>query len=239
MITFRNADTRGRTNWSWLDSRHTFSFGRYIDRAHTNFRSLRVINDDRVDAGRGFEPHQHHDMEIISYVVEGRLAHKDEMADGTRHAHESGPGSVQVMSAGRGVTHSEFNPDAARPVRFIQIWIIPDREGRDPAYAQRDFPREERLNRLVQIVGPRSGSTDSGTLRINRDASIYSAILEPGREVSHAIAPGRGVYLQVVSGSITLGGRTLHEGDGAAIENETSITLAGVREADVLLFDLA
>lgn len=236
MIAIRQADTRGRNNWSWLDSWHTFSFGRYIDRAHTHFRSLRVINDDIVAPGKGFEPHPHEDMEIVSYVVSGSLAHKDWMGAGGTHAHESGPGSVQVMTAGTGVTHSEFNPSPTEPVHLFQIWLFPDRKGHTPAYAQRDFPESEKRNKLALLV---SSDRGGAPLTIHQDAKIFATLLSPGAKVSHTLAPGRAAYVQVVKGAITLNGHSLARGDGAAIEDESALTLEGKEDADVLLFDLA
>ncbi len=236
MITIRDAETRGRNKWSWLDSWHTFSFGRYIDRAHTNFRTLRVINDDIVAPGGGFEPHPHEDMEIISYIVSGKLAHKDWMGDAGTHAHESGAGSVQVMTAGTGVTHSEFNPSKSEAVRLLQIWIFPDKEGYTPAYDQRDFSDAERRNKLALLVG---GKGNGSPLKINQDARMYGTLLSPGKAVTHAIAPGRGIYVQVVNGAVDLNGHPMNAGDGAQIEEERSITLTGKEEAELLIFDLA
>ncbi|MBS0187892.1 MAG: pirin family protein [Planctomycetes bacterium] len=236
MIRIRDAQTRGRTKWGWLDSWHTFSFGRYIDRANTHFRTLRVINDDFVGAGGGFEPHPHEDMEIISYIVDGKLAHKDWMGDAGTHAHESGAGSVQVMTAGTGVTHSEFNPSKSEAMRLLQIWIFPDKEGHRPAYAQRDFSEAEKRDKLALLV---SGKGGGAPLEINQDAKLFATLLSPGKSISHKPSPGRGVYVQVVSGEIDLNGHALKSGDGAAIEDERIVTLTGVQPAEVLLFDLA
>ncbi|MBL8886920.1 MAG: pirin family protein [Phycisphaerales bacterium] len=236
MIKIRDAQTRGRTKWGWLDSWHTFSFGRYIDRANTQFRSLRVINDDFVAGGGGFEPHPHEDMEIISYIVNGRLAHKDWMGDDGTHAHEGGAGSVQVMTAGTGVTHSEFNPSKTEAMRLLQIWILPDKEGHKPAYGQRDVPQEEKRDKLALLV---SGQLGDAALKINQDAQMFATVLSPGKSVSHRLAPGRGAYVQVVDGSIELNGHEMKAGDGAAIEDERSVTLTAKAPSEVLLFDLA
>lgn len=236
MIKIRDAAARGRTKWGWLESWHTFSFGRYIDRANTQFRSLRVINDDYVAGGGGFEPHPHEDMEIISYIVNGRLAHKDWMGDAGTHAHESGAGSVQVMSAGTGVKHSEFNPSKTEAMRLLQIWILPDKEGHTPAYAQRDVPEAEKRDKLALLV---SGQTGDAVLKINQDAQIFATVLSPGKSVSHKLAPGRGAYVQVVDGAIELNGHEMKTGDGAAIEDERAVTLTAKGASEVLLFDLA
>ncbi|MBN8598691.1 MAG: pirin family protein [Planctomycetes bacterium] len=236
MIKIRDAKTRGRTKWGWLDSWHSFSFGRYIDRANTHFRTLRVINDDYVAGGGGFEPHPHEDMEIISYIVDGRLAHKDWMGDAGTHAHESGAGSVQVMSAGTGVTHSEFNPSKTEAMRLLQIWIFPDKEGHKPSYAQRDIAPEEKRDKLALLV---SGQGGSAHLKINQDANVYATALSPGKSVSHKLAPGRGAFVQVVGGKIDLNGNEMQTGDGAAIEDERIVTLTAKDESEVLLFDLA
>jgi len=236
MIKIRDAATRGHTKWSWLESWHTFSFGRYIDRANTQFRSLRVINDDYVAGGGGFEPHPHEDMEIISYIVSGRLAHKDWMGDAGEHAHESGAGSVQVMSAGTGVKHSEFNPSKTEAMRLVQIWIFPDKKGHKPAYSQRDAPEVEKRDTLAMLV---SGQSGEASLKINQDAQIFATLLSPGNSVSHKLAPGRGAYVQVVEGTIELNGHEMKTGDGAMVEDDRSITLTGTSESEVLLFDLA
>ncbi len=232
MIAIRPAQSRGHTKWSWLDSYHTFSFGRYIDRDHTSFRSLRVINDDIVAPGQGFEEHPHADMEIISYVASGRLAHKDS----TGHAHENGPGGVQVMSAGTGVTHSEFNPSDTEPVRLLQIWILPDRKGHTPAYAQRDFPPSQRQDKLALLV---SGPGKGAPLTIHQDALVYASLLSTGKSIRHAIADGRAAYLQMVRGSIDLNGHALRAGDGAAVEAQPALTLTARSDAEFLLFDLS
>jgi len=236
MIKIRDASTRGHTKWSWLDSWHTFSFGRYIDRANTQFRALRVINDDYVAGGGGFEPHPHEDMEIVSYIVSGRLAHKDWMGAAGTHAHESGAGSVQVMSAGTGVKHSEFNPSKTEAMRLLQIWIFPDKKGHTPAYSQRDVPEAEKRDTLALLV---SGQSGGASLKINQDAQIYATLLSPGKSVSHKLAPGRGVYVQVVDGSVELNGHGMNTGDGAMVEDERSVTLTGRSASEVLLFDLA
>lgn len=236
MIRIRDGQTRGRTKWGWLDSWHTFSFGRYIDRAHTHFRALRVINDDYVAGGGGFEPHPHEDMEIISYIVDGRLAHKDWMGEEGTHSHESGAGSVQVMSAGTGVTHSEFNPSKTEAMRLLQIWIFPDKEGHKPSYAQRDIPAAEKRDKLALLV---SGASGGAQLTIQQDASIFATVLSAGKSVSHRLAPGRGGFVQVVNGAIELNGHEMKTGDSAAIEDERVVTLTAKEESEALLFDLA
>ena len=175
-------------------------------------------------------------MEIISYIVNGRLAHKDWMGDQGTHAHESGAGSVQVMSAGTGVTHSEFNPSKTEAMRLLQIWIFPDKKGYKPSYAQRDIPESDKRNKLALVV---SGQSGGAPLKIHQDANLYATLLSPGKTVSHTLSPGRGAYVQVVNGSIELNGHELQAGDGASIEHESQINLKSVQEAEVLLFDLA
>lgn len=233
MITLRPAGRRGHFNHGWLDTYHTFSFASYYDPQQMGFRSLRVINEDRVAPGRGFGTHSHSDMEILTYVLEGELAHRDSMGNGSVIR----PGDVQRMSAGTGIAHSEFNPSESEPVHFLQIWIIPDRRGIEPSYEQRSFPVEARRGRLRAIA---AGDGRDGAMKMEQDVAVYSAILEPGRSAVHDLADGRHAWVQVVRGSITLNGQVLQAGDGAALSDEPRIEITGVdADADVLLFDLA
>jgi redox-sensitive bicupin YhaK (pirin superfamily) len=244
MIMLRPAGERGRTRFDWLDSRHTFSFGDYRDPRQTGFRTLRVINDDVVEPGRGFGAHSHRDMEILTYVLEGAIEHKD--STGTSSVIV--PGEVQRMRAGTGITHSEFNHSKIDPVHFLQIWILPDEQGLPPGYEQKEFPEEDRRGRLA-LLASRDGR--DGSLTIHQDAAVYGALLAPGREVTHRPARGRRAWVHVARGAVTLGGRTLAAGDGAAVEDEAAIVIAGAapgagaprsrsgEDADVLIFDLA
>ena len=232
MIAIRKSEERGVGRHGWLTSQHTFSFANYYDRRHMGFRDLRVINEDTVAAGRGFGAHQHENMEIISIVMEGALAHRDSTGgDGVLRR-----GEVQRMSAGTGVVHSEFNGSESEPVHFFQIWILPERDGIEPGYEQKLFPEDERRGKLRLLIAP--GGTD-GALNIHQDAQLYSAILEDGQRVEHQLAPGRGAWLQVARGSVELNGTTLAQGDGAAIEEETALAITSKGESEVLLFDLA
>lgn len=232
MITRRPATERGTSDFGWLDSRHSFSFGEYYDPNHMGFRTLRVINDDRVAAGAGFGRHPHRDMEIFSYVLDGALAHKDSLGTGST----VGPGEVQKMSAGTGILHSEFNPSQTEPTRFLQVWIIPQRVGLPPSYEQKAFSDDEKRGRLKLI-----GSTDGrdGSIVFQQDVSIYACILAPGQSVEHTPAAGRGVWVQVARGGVAVNGVVLDEGDGVAIEDESVVSVRGRSDAEVLLFDLA
>lgn len=232
MITVRRAEERGHADHGWLNTYHTFSFANYYDPGYMGFRSLRVINEDRVTKGEGFGTHGHRDMEIITYVLDGALEHSDSM--GTSSVIR--PGEVQRMSAGRGVTHSEFNHSDSDRVHFLQIWIRPDRIGADPGYDQKLFPVEERAGRLRLIV---SNDGRNGSISINQDADIYTTTLEVGQTVTHEPAPGRYAWVQVARGTITLNGIELSAGDGASISEESSIEIGATEDAEVLLFDLA
>jgi quercetin 2,3-dioxygenase len=232
MITFRDRGVRGASRTGWLDSRHTFSFADYRDPQHMGFRSLRVINEDRVIPGAGFPTHAHRDMDIISYVLEGTLEHKDSLGNGARIR----PGDVQRMSAGTGITHSEFNPSTSEPVHFLQIWIIPDRTGLPPSYEQREFPIAERRGRLRLAAAPHGAA---GAVTLHQDARLFIANLATGEQVAHAVERGRGVWLQVARGIIALNGIEMREGDGAAAENETALEIQAETDAEILLFDLA
>ena len=231
MISFRDRMARGTSRTGWLDSRHTFSFGQYSDPQHIGFRSLRVINEDRVVPGAGFAPHSHRDMEIISYVLEGEIEHKDSLGNGTRIR----PGEVQRMSAGTGVTHSEFNPSSSEPVHFLQIWIIPGQAGLPPGYEQKAFPPEELRGRLGLVAAPRG---EDGAVTLHQDARLFIARLRSGEAVTYAAERGRGLWLQVARGIAALKGTEMREGDGAAIENETRISVEAETDSEILLFDL-
>lgn len=235
MITPRPADQRGETRLPWLDSRHSFSFADYRDPAHVRFGALRVINDDRIAAGGGFGAHSHSDMEIVTYVVEGAVAHQDSL--GTRETIAAG--EVQAMSAGRGITHSEFNASASDPLRLLQIWILPASDGLAPAYEQRAFDEDEKADRLCLIAAPADSDDADGALPIHQDARIYAARLGAGATLDHILAPARRAWVQVVTGALSLNGTELGEGDGAAIEDEQRLAFASESGAEFLLFDLA
>lgn len=231
MITIRKAADRGHTDAGWLDSHHSFSFGHYFDPAQLGFGPLRVINDDRVAGGGGFPTHPHADMEIVSYVLEGALQHRDSLGTGSVIR----PGEVQRMSAGTGIRHSEFNSSATDPVHFLQIWILPEAKGFAPSYEQKTFGDAELGNRL-RLVASRDGR--DGALTLHRDVDLYAARLTDGTAVEHAFATGRIGWLQVAKGSVTLDGIELGEGDGAAIERQASVSITSRGDAEVLLFDM-
>jgi len=230
MISIRRAADRGHFDHGWLSTYHTFSFADYHDSAHMGFRSLRVVNDDRVAPGQGFGEHRHRDMEIVSYVLEGALAHRDSMGN-------SGvirPGDVQRMSAGTGVQHAEFNDSETEPVHFLQIWILPEAPGTPPGYEQKTFPLETRRGKL-RLVGSRDGR--EGSLTVRQDVSIYASVLERGEEVRHRLAPDRHAWLQVARGALAVNGERLEEGDGAAVRGEEELVIAG-SGSEFMLFDL-
>lgn len=234
MITIRRSDERGHFDHGWLDTRHTFSFADYHDEEHMGFRALRVVNEDRVQPGEGFPTHGHRDMEILSYVLEGALAHRDS----TGGQGVLRPGEVQRMSAGTGVRHSEYNGSKEEPVHFLQIWILPDRAGHAPSYEQKPFPDAERRNRLRLVASPEG---EGGALRIHADARVYATILADGESVRHALHPGRHAWVQVARGELTVNGQALRAGDGAAVFAEREIVLAGrgAGDAEALVFDLS
>lgn len=232
MITLRRADERGGFDFGWLDTKHTFSFGEYHDPRHMGFRTLRVINDDRVRPGEGFPTHGHRDMEIVTYVLEGALEHKDSLGTGSVIR----PGEVQRMSAGTGIQHSEFNASKQDVLHLLQLWILPERRGLTPGYEQKAFPEAERRNRL-RVVASRDGR--EGSVTIHQDATLLAGLLDAGARVEHALAPGRHAWLHVARGRVRLGDLELSAGDGAALSDEGGLTLEGVEAAEVLLFDLA
>ncbi len=232
MITVRDRHARGHTQMGWLDSHHTFSFGEFQDPDQMGFRALRVINEDQVIPGAGFGTHGHRDMEIISYVLSGALEHKDSLGTGSIIR----PGDVQRMSAGTGITHSEFNPSKSEPVHFLQIWILPERQGLPPGYEQKQFPLEERRDGF-HLVGDRHGT--DGAVTIHQDVRLYVANLEAGQSLTHELPAGRHTWLQVVRGIVELEGNELREGDGAAISEMRSLDLTTASGAELLLFDLA
>ena len=233
MITLRPAQERGTAYFGWLDSRHTFSFGEYFDPNHMGFGNLRVINEDKVTPGQGFGTHGHRDMEIISYVLEGALEHKDSIGTGSIIR----PGDVQRLSAGTGIMHSEYNASKTEPVHFLQIWILPERKGIAPGYEQKSFTEAEKRGGL-RLVGSRNGR--NGSITIHQDVDLYAATLHEGDEVNHAFANGRVAWLQVAQGSVQVNEQTLAAGDGAAISDESLLTLRGAASrAEVLLFDMA
>ncbi len=231
MLTVRKAEERGHANHGWLDTHHTFSFADYQDPRHMGFGPLRVINDDTVEPGKGFGTHGHRDMEIITYVLEGALEHKDSMGNGSIIR----PGNVQRMSAGTGVRHSEFNPSRGERVHFLQIWIEPRITGVRPGYEEKQFGAAEKKGQLRLIASP---DGHEGSVTIHQDATVYAAMLDGKDAVTHRLAAGRRAYLHVARGTVKVNGTPLKGGDGARIENESSIELKDAREAEVLLFDL-
>ena len=232
MITLRKASDRGHFNHGWLDTWHTFSFADYQDPDHMGFSVLRVINEDRVAPGEGFDTHPHKDMEIVTVVLRGALRHRDSMGNGSVIL----PGEVQRMSAGTGVTHSEANDSSEEPVHLIQIWIHPERRGIEPGYEQKAFSDDEKRGRLRLLASPDGAG---GSVTIHQDARIFASLLDAGASVTHALAPGRRAWVHLARGSALLGGHLLEAGDGAAVEDEREITLLGRGEGgEVLLFDL-
>ena len=233
MIQIRRAGDRGHFDHGWLDTRHTFSFGDYHDRRHMGFRSLRVINEDRVRPGEGFGTHGHRDMEIISYVLEGGLAHRDSMGNGSVIT----PGDVQYMSAGTGVRHSEFNASSTEPVHFYQIWIMPNAEGLEPRYGQKRFDDDAKKGRLRLVA---SGSDEDGAIQIRQDARVHATVLAPGESVTLELAPGRHLWTQVLRGSASVNGEALAAGDGLAASKEQTFRFEGGEQGgELLVFDLA
>jgi redox-sensitive bicupin YhaK (pirin superfamily) len=235
MITVRNAADRGHANHGWLDSHHTFSFADYVDPAHMGFQSLRVINDDRVAPGQGFGTHAHRDMEIISYVLEGALEHKDSIGTGSVIR----PGDVQRMSAGTGVRHSEFNASKTDAVHFLQIWLIPKTQGIAPGYEQKTFSREEKNARL-RLVASMDGR--EGSVTVHSDANLYAGLFSAGQSADAAIAKGRHAWVHVESGHVRVNGREMKAGDGASLSDEANVHVEGVdadAPGEVLVFDLA
>jgi redox-sensitive bicupin YhaK (pirin superfamily) len=231
-MDIRPAEARGRAQFGWLDSRHSFSFGHYHDPAHMGFGALRVINEDRVEPGAGFDTHGHKDMEIISYVLDGALEHKDSIGTGSIIR----PGDVQRMSAGTGIRHSEFNPSDDAPVHFLQIWIVPERAGIEPGYEQKAFPPAERSGAL-RLVGSRDGR--DGSLTIHQDVDLYSALLDTDGAVAFEVRPGRQAWLQVARGALAVNGQWLRAGDGLGVTEPGPLTIAASEPGEVLLFDLA
>src|SRR6195256_1576758 len=232
MIAVRHREERGVANFGWLDSRHTFSFGEYHDPRHMGFGPLRVINEDRVEPGRGFDTHGHRDMEIISYVLEGALEHKDSIGTGSVIR----PGDVQVMSAGTGIRHSEFNHSKKDPVHFLQIWVMPARQGLKPRYDQKNFPDMEKRGRL-RLVGSPDGR--DGSIIIHQDAEIYASLLASGEAVTHVLRAGRRGWVQVVRGAIEVNGQSVSAGDGVAVRDEPELTVRSRADgSEVLVFDL-
>ncbi|MCE4371855.1 pirin family protein [Xanthomonas hortorum] len=231
MLNVRKSETRGRAEHGWLSSRHTFSFASYHDPRHMGVGPLRVINEDKVQPGEGFGTHAHRDMEIISYVLDGALEHKDSMGTGSVLHY----GDVQRMSAGSGVSHSEFNHSASEPVHFLQIWVMPERNGIEPSYEEKHFDTDSKRNQLRLIASPNG---EAGSLRLHQDARLYASILDGDVRLQHPLAPGRIGYVQLVRGSLSVNGQALSAGDALQITAEPELVLADARDAEVLVFDL-
>ncbi len=231
MMTIRRAGERGHANFGWLDSWHSFSFGSYYDPEHMGFSDLRVINEDRVLGGEGFPSHSHRDMEILSYVLDGALQHKDSTGSGGVIRY----GDVQRMSAGAGVTHSEFNASRDEKVHFLQIWLLPERAGLPASYEEKHFTPEQKREGL-RLIASHDGA--EGSLTIHQDARVYAGILDKGQERTHAFARGRRGWVQVARGRVLVNGKELAAGDGAALREEASVTVAGAEPSEILLFDL-
>jgi redox-sensitive bicupin YhaK (pirin superfamily) len=232
MIKIRKSEERGHFDHGWLNTYFTFSFAEYYDPKHVHFRTLRVLNDDRVAPGQGFPTHPHRDMEIVTYVLEGALEHRDSMGTGSVIR----PGDVQYMSAGTGVTHSEFNASDKEPVHLLQIWMFPEKQGFKPAYGQKNFSAADKRGQLRLLVSP---DGRDGSIQIRQDNELYATVLCKGEAVRHELKPERHAYVQVARGSVKLNGQQLEAGDGAAITAEKAVELTGVDNAEVLLFDLA
>jgi redox-sensitive bicupin YhaK (pirin superfamily) len=232
MITIRRAEDRGHFDHGWLDTRHTFSFAEYRDPAHMGFRALRVINEDRVRPGEGFPTHSHRDMEILSFVLSGRLAHRDSLGNGS----EIVPGDVQRMSAGTGVTHSEMNASDTEPVHFLQVWVIPGRPGLAPGYEQRRFGDADKRGRLRLVASPDGAE---GSLTIHQDARVLAGLFDGAEAGAHPLGRGRHAWVHVVRGGVRVNGQPLQAGDGAAISDERDVRVDGGAASEVLVFDLA
>ena len=232
MITILKSNNRGHADHGWLNTRFTFSFADYFDLEHVQFRTLRVMNDDRISGGGGFPTHPHKDMEIVTYVLEGALAHKDSMGNGSVIR----PGDVQYMSAGTGVAHSEFNASEKETVHLYQIWMFPDKKGYKPVYDQKHFAEAEKSGKLRLVASP---DGRDGSVKIRQDNELYATVLGPGEVVKHELQPDRHAYVQVARGSVALNGQKLETGDGARISGEQALELRGVDKAEILLFDLA
>jgi redox-sensitive bicupin YhaK (pirin superfamily) len=232
MINIRRSSERGGGDFGWLNTRHTFSFDQYYDPKWMGFRSLRVINEDRVAPATGFPMHPHRDMEIITYVLEGALEHKDSLGTGSIIR----PGDGQRMSAGRGIRHSEQNPSATDSVHLLQIWITPDQRGHEPSYEQKEFPESEKRGKLRLLASP---DGKDGSVTIHQDASLYVSLLSPGQTVTHELRKGRYAWLQVARGAVTVNGKALAQADGAAVESESKLEIQGTEDSEILLFDLA
>jgi redox-sensitive bicupin YhaK (pirin superfamily) len=232
MLGIRKSNDRGHAQHGWLESYHTFSFAGYHDPEFMGFRALRVINEDRVQPAAGFGTHSHRDMEIISYVIEGALEHNDSMGNGSTIR----PGEVQLMRAGTGVTHSEYNHSKTDLVHFLQIWVIPDEEGLEPAYDQREFPAEERRGRFRLVASPDGAD---GSIRVHQNMSLFATLLEVGQPLQHVLPPARHAWIQVIKGDLSVNGVQLSAGDGLGITEESSLELVASSSSEALLFDLS
>ena len=232
MITVRKSDERGGGDYGWLNTKHSFSFDQYYDPKWMGFRSLRVINEDFVAPANGFPTHPHRDMEIITYILEGKLEHKDSLGTGSIIL----PGDGQRMTAGRGIRHSEFNPSETETAHLLQIWIMPSKSGLPPTYEQKSFPEAEKQGKLRLIASP---DGKDGSVTIHQDARLFVTLLAPGEQVEHRLGEGRFAWLQVAKGGVELNGKALNQGDGAAIGEEEKLTIKGTQDSEVLLFDLA
>ncbi|MEJ0062740.1 MAG: pirin family protein [Alphaproteobacteria bacterium] len=230
MIAIRKAEERGAANFDWLDTKHTFSFGQYYDPKFMGFGPLRVINDDRVAPAKGFGTHPHDNMEIVTYILEGALEHKDSMGTGSVIL----PGDVQRMSAGTGITHSEYNPSKTDPVHLLQIWFLPKKRGIQPSYEQKHFPSQDKRGKLV-LVGSETGR--NGSVVINQDVDMYAALIDKNEVITHALSSSRRAWVHVARGSVSLNGQVLKAGDGVAVADET-IRLENGRDAEIILFDI-
>ncbi|MBD2328867.1 pirin family protein [Alkalinema sp. FACHB-956] len=232
MLTLRRSHDRGHANHGWLDSYHTFSFANYYDPAHMQYRSLRVINEDYIAAGMGFGSHPHRDMEIVTYVLEGALEHKDSLGNGAIMR----PGDVQRMTAGTGIVHSEFNPSAEEPTHLLQIWILPEQANLEPSYEQKYFPPEARSGKL-RLIASRDGR--DGSVVVHQDMNLYAALLQAGEQIQHPVSADRHFWVQVARGTVQINGEVLEAGDAAAIDNVTTLGAIAQADAEFLVFDLA